>query len=293
MAKAIAYSYDGTHLPPLPSYDTTAYPFLYISSYTTAYAFSSEVAVKKSAIGTKSITPEATYIKSKLTTPNDYVGKEYWSEWEEVSAGTKISAPGNGWTNHDLLLTDGSVFNAKGDEPTPVYLPEVLFEGEVTTEDNGYGKYIKDITFVNTFTGGDTIRVTINGITKELVAEKPRAEGEFASGTKYIGNKYLYSDDFTDDGGDWCLAGTLRNLNKVDGRYNGAYWVTFYTRTAGTYSLKVERIAIEGFEDDPETDLTNIDLYRKINGKPTKLTLYKKLGGKLIPLDEHTKEVKT
>lgn len=39
--------------------------------------------------------------------------------------------------------------------------------------------------------------------------------------------------------------------------------------------------------------LTARDLYRKINGKPTKLTLYKKLGGKLIPLDEHTKEVKT
>lgn len=43
----------------------------------------------------------------------------------------------------------------------------------------------------------------------------------------------------------------------------------------------------------PEFILTARDLYRKINGKPTKLTLYKKLGGKLIPLDEHTKEVKT
>lgn len=43
----------------------------------------------------------------------------------------------------------------------------------------------------------------------------------------------------------------------------------------------------------PVTVLTARDLYRKINGKPTKLTLYKKLGGKLIPLDEHTKEVKT
>lgn len=41
--------------------------------------------------------------------------------------------------------------------------------------------------------------------------------------------------------------------------------------------------------EQPETDLTARDLYRKINGKPTNLTLYKKLGGKLIPLDEHTK----
>ena len=43
----------------------------------------------------------------------------------------------------------------------------------------------------------------------------------------------------------------------------------------------------------PVLTLTARDLYRKINGKPTKLTLYKKLGGKLNPLDEHTKEVKT
>lgn len=41
----------------------------------------------------------------------------------------------------------------------------------------------------------------------------------------------------------------------------------------------------------PVTVLTARDLYKIINGKPTKLTLYKKLGGKLIPLDEHTKEV--
>ena len=47
------------------------------------------------------------------------------------------------------------------------------------------------------------------------------------------------------------------------------------------------------YPEEPEPTLTARDLYRKINGKPTKLTLYKKLGGKLIPLDEHTKEVKT
>lgn len=39
--------------------------------------------------------------------------------------------------------------------------------------------------------------------------------------------------------------------------------------------------------------LTARDLYRKINGKPTKLTLYKKINNKLVALDEHTKEVKT
>lgn len=52
-------------------------------------------------------------------------------------------------------------------------------------------------------------------------------------------------------------------------------------------------VPVGGEPETPEPTLTNRDLYRKINGKPTKLTLYKKLGGKLIPLDEHTKEVKT
>lgn len=289
----IACSYNGVHLPFLPSYDTTTYPFLYISAYTTAYAFSSAVTVKKSL--TTSITPDAPYLKCKLTTPNDYVGKECWSEWEEIAAGTKIYPSTSGWANHDLLKTDGTVFLAKGEDPTPVYLPELLFEGEVTTEDNGYGTYYAEITYPNTFAGGDTIRFTINDTTEEHTVEKPRAEGEFSSGTKYIGNKYLCIDDFADDGGDWCLTGTMRNQSSSDGRYYG----DLYTRTVGTYSLKVERIAIEGYEDEPEPDpepdttLTARDLYRKINGKPTKLTLYKKLGGKLIPLDEHTKEVKT
>lgn len=50
--------------------------------------------------------------------------------------------------------------------------------------------------------------------------------------------------------------------------------------------------------EDTETEdtvptLTARDLYRKVNGKNVKLTLYKKLNGELIPLDEHTKEVKT
>lgn len=40
--------------------------------------------------------------------------------------------------------------------------------------------------------------------------------------------------------------------------------------------------------EQPETDLTNIDLYRKINGKPTRLTLYKNVEGELVKVDEHT-----
>lgn len=38
----------------------------------------------------------------------------------------------------------------------------------------------------------------------------------------------------------------------------------------------------------PVLSLTERDLYRKINGQPTKLTLYKKVGGKLVALDEYT-----
>ena len=42
---------------------------------------------------------------------------------------------------------------------------------------------------------------------------------------------------------------------------------------------------------EPETDLTNIDLYRKINGKPTKLTLYKKINGELKQIQLNEEEI--
>jgi hypothetical protein len=38
----------------------------------------------------------------------------------------------------------------------------------------------------------------------------------------------------------------------------------------------------------PVLSLTERDLYRKINGQSTKLTLYKKVGGELVALDEYT-----
>jgi hypothetical protein len=45
---------------------------------------------------------------------------------------------------------------------------------------------------------------------------------------------------------------------------------------------------IGGEPEQPETDLTNIDLYRKINGQLVKHTLYKKVGGELVKVDEYS-----
>jgi hypothetical protein len=45
---------------------------------------------------------------------------------------------------------------------------------------------------------------------------------------------------------------------------------------------------MEGSDPVPVLALTERDLYRKINGKPTKLTLYKKVSGELVALDEYT-----
>lgn len=83
--------------------------------------------------------------------------------------------------------------------------------------------------------------------------------------------------------------GVSRNYNVRLCNYPSDYvfWTnhTFYDENGDVWFAASDPV--------PLTTLTARDLYRKINGKPTKLTLYKKLGGKLVPLDEHTKEVKT
>lgn len=61
------------------------------------------------------------------------------------------------------------------------------------------------------------------------------------------------------------------------------------TLTFASYDDLQITVETEDEPEQPETDLTNIDLYRKINGKPTKLTLYKKLGGNLVKVDEYAK----
>lgn len=76
----------------------------------------------------------------------------------------------------------------------------------------------------------------------------------------------------------------------VNGYTGTAFWANFdiYDNEGTLFLAASDPVPVGGVPT-----LTARDLYRKINGKPTKLTLYKKVGGKLIPLDEHTKEVNT
>ena len=97
---------------------------------------------------------------------------------------------------------------------------EVLFDGEVTTAADasfqfpvaklGKGEMVKP-------SSGDTVRLTIDGKTAVYTVE-----------LIMCGNKYLFGD-YADDGFDLCL-------------YTPAVNTVFITRTAGTHTIKVERL---------------------------------------------------
>ena len=276
MSKPVAYSYGNICIPQLPTYDEASYPYVYIHHYSTAYAFSSALTVTKSVVTTKA-TLEAPFLRSTLEA--DENGKEYWTEWEVVTESTTIYPSTTAWANHDIIKTnDGSVYLAKGGDPTPVYLPEVLFDGEATAVDSGYGYSSCTIYATNAFMVGDTLRVTINGVSEECTLERVETSNQIQ-----VGNAGLNGNDTeaVDDGGEWLLA-WVSSASPTDRR------VYFYIRTAGTYNLKVERIAIEGFEDETTTTLTERDLYKKVNGQLVKHTLYKKVGGELVKVDEYS-----
>ena len=119
-----------------------------------------------------------------------------------------------------------------------------------------------------------------------------------SSDTNFINYALPYADCFWKEGDkEWTLYreyGTDYELGGFFDRMSDIVWSNYdiYKADGSLYLAASDPVPVLP-DPVPETDLTNIDLYRKINGKPTKLTLYKKLGGKLIPLDEHTKEVKT
>ena len=235
----IVYTYGSTFFPKIPERDEMAYPYLAITiMYGTfnAYAFSAPLTAKPVpgiTGGTAyEITSELPFIKSKLSI-NVYEHDE-WSEWETVTDATvSLSDYGNHtWVNHDIVASDGTkVFSAGGDL-TPVCLPIVLYDGEVTTDqpdwaDNANGTVATHFEF----SVGDTLRVTVNGVSGEYTAEGGRNIS-----LPLIGNAWQYDSDMADDGGDWalCEASAGSGLRK-------AY---FYTRNPGTYQLKIELISI-------------------------------------------------
>lgn len=286
MAKPIAYSYGDICVPQLPTYDETAYPYLYLYLYSTAYAVPSAITVTKpNSWSSVKATLETPFLCSKLKA--DENGKEYWTEWEVVTESTTITTSSiNCWTNHDIVNTSANtVYLAAGDEPTPVYLPEVLFDGDVTTEDASYSDSADaTICSTNAFMVGDTLRVTINGVSEECTLERVATSNQIQ-----VGNAGLNGNDIDapDDGGEWLLAWVISG-SPANRR------VYFYTRTAGTYSLKVERIAIEGYEDEPEPEpeptIPEGDFYRVINGAWAKRDAVRPMGGEWVKQDEYRYE---
>lgn len=267
MSKIIAYSYDGVHLPLLPSYDKTIYPYLYLQNYNKAYALSSPLTDLKWNMSGRKATPALPFLHCELVT-DENSGGEYWTEWVEGVEGETITINTSyrGWADHDLLDTDSTAYVSAGSKPTPVYLPELLFEGEVTSSTDGG---IVAVEFTNWFAIGDTVSVTINGTTEEHIAKRrTTATGRVEP---CIGNESLFNSTYEDDGSDFHLYPT--------GRDKGIYKAVFIPRTAGTYSLRVERIATVGGEDEPETpDPLPVSPYLPINGAWVKHDVYKQVG---------------
>jgi hypothetical protein len=107
---------------------------------------------------------------------------------------------------------------------------------------------------------------------------------------------YILEDSTMDDRV-WYLGAdnwSGRNENHVDNYddnktplWNNERYSTFVW--ANTDILNADgSIYLAASDPVPVLALTDSDLYRKINGQPTKLTLYKKVSDKLVALDEYS-----
>ena len=238
MAQPTAYLYNGVQLPPLPEWDKETYPYVI---YTISGAIASSTPfIAKQGFGVMAFS-SAPHLVCDLTW--DWNG-ERLSGWEKVDESGSKMIHGHWYTNHDILNTDGTVYCAAHDEPIPVYLPVTMFEGEVTTVAfEGYGSILDYRTQFESLCGwtvGDTIRVTIDGATEEHTVRVSEISPEAGYGG-VIGNEGVRCDyPEYDNGGDWCIGASMRS--GLSDNYGQALF-NIFTRTAGTYQLKIERIA--------------------------------------------------
>lgn len=167
------------------------------------------------------------------------------------------------------------------------------------------------ITWDGNTNGRDTIDTNVwvrSAVSFYKVSDDVLTEAEFVDGKIVFSNGTEWSLDSFGDYGNGIVVAKSRVISGAAGTYHLADSDYFYitlpsdgtyfaveNNIDGTLYAYVESATFPNSASDPVPVpvLTERDLYRKINGQPTKLTLYKKLGGKLIPLDEHTKEVKT
>ena len=237
----IAFSYNGAHLPLLKAYDQKKYPYLFLQfswfgSTTKAYA-TSEPIVQSGGFGSPVPTPA---IKCTLSyyQGSEYMYKEQWTEWEAVQEGENCGIADYFWANYDIKKSDGTIYLPACADPVPVYLPELLFDGEVTTEYVEYQGNVEVIDLLNAFSVGDSLQITVDGTTEIHTVKS--AEPTYA---EYIGNETLTShadDDAVDTGEDWCL---LHGYDISDRDAHGFSTGRFFTRNPGTYTVKVERLS--------------------------------------------------
>ena len=255
------YIYNGHILPELIC-NNEAYPYVYLYK-NVAYAFSAPIDIGNQY----SVKVEPPFLRSTLKLDENLV--EYWGEWENVTSSKTISQYNLYWANHDIIKSDGSLYLATS-EPNSVSYPIVIYEGDVTTKDKGYGDSAGDqiVGIAERFGVGDTVRVTIDGVTGVYKTKQVPTSTQALVGNAGLNGNDVEADD---EGGDWLFA-------SFDSP--GARDLYFYTRTAGTYKLKIELLA-------SEPTLPEGDFYKVINGAWVKHDAVRPMGGEWVKQDAY------
>ena len=129
----IAYSYNGTILPPLPDYDKETYPSLAISKFNDDSACWLVICQHQLTYAPGFVYPHRYEIVQPPNEQNNYYGdtflryskkpnKDNWEPLSTSNLATVIDLVNASviWSNMDILNEDGSVY-FKATEPIPVY----------------------------------------------------------------------------------------------------------------------------------------------------------------------------
>lgn len=218
--------YVGTILPSLPNYDKETYPYAMLSQLGGFYVSSNKITY--GGVGIKSMKVTAPYMQTTIGNDGHFRG------WEQHDTGTSVFGKPT-WSNHDILNEDGTVYFSASNEPLPVSLPIIMYDGEIALEqpewmDNASG----NISLECGYKVGDTLEITLDGHTEIYTAT-------MADTFTYVivGNNGLNGNDTegVDDGGDILLA--------VPQLVEGLWSSYIYTRTPGTHQVTIKLIGVK------------------------------------------------